>query len=233
MYTWWIWLIVAIAAFVAGVIHLAICDERYGSDSPWWAWLIGIGLLLVVIGSAIMVIVSGVHSYNDSMHRRQTQERAIAKRGWGRAEQAGLLGQIPVAQIQPPASGATGSINQDAFFYLLGGSASSSGSLSSQNYVQFWWKSVDGDVIPSQLPLDLFKIRIDNSVKSPTVQFVWRHSGRGNTFSSFKANGSTRYSNYIQENNISLVIVRMNQADFDKGVFMRTTGVGPAVTPKQ
>ena len=230
MYTWWIWLIIAIVSFVAGAVLLTISEDRYHDDHPWWAWLIGILLAIVVCAGFVMMVASWVHDYNITQHKQQALERARVKRNWGRAEQAGLLNQIPVVQIQPPTGGATGSIDQEAFFFLLGGSATSSGSFTSQNFVQFWWRSVDGDVIPSQLPLDLFKIRVDNSVESPTVQFTWRHR---DVFHGFKANGSTRYSKYVRERNISLVVVRMNQADFDKGVFMRTTGVGTITTPEQ
>lgn len=75
-----------------------------------------------------------------------------------------LVGEHQLHKLGVPKEDVVG-----GYFIFLGGSDEDSGSVT----VKFQWLMNDGVYAVSSLPLEKFRIKIDNSIAEPTIKFRW------------------------------------------------------------
>lgn len=158
--------------------------------------VIGLVVISVVVGIAILAFtLAGCES------------RAV------QLERIGLLGEHELYRQPEKTTLATGR------WYFLG-----SGSLESGPALTFYWKSSSG-ITPTTLSLSMFRIVIDDSKETPTVEFVFGRYWLNLAVMPFTESEKTNLNVWLSERNITderflAVIVRISTSDLEKEPFL-------------
>ncbi len=164
------------------------------------------GSLVIVLIVLVLVVIGKVVEYDANNETR--------------AVQIGKLGLVGEHQLKRKPTGATVILGFGSF--LL---ASGSAQLTSQPAITFYWGRVESEIIPTTLPLSMFRILIDESKNVPTVEFVfdqrWLNSRREAYSESEKTNLNWWLDpEMIRDGLLKVVIVRISSGDLEKEKFL-------------
>jgi hypothetical protein len=149
--------------------------------SKRWIWII---VTIVVAALAVVCILS---VQNEQKHPKKSQTEAL------------LGGEH---QLRKMVERTETNSSTSASFFLIVGSLDSQ--VSTSVNLKFSWEMNDGTYAISSLPMEKFRIKIDESATTPTIKFRWRPF----------VNGGTPQVQDLMDNNVLYALLTVRESDW-------------------
>lgn len=135
----------------------------------------------------------------------------------------GLFGEHQILRIESFGT-VRGSVS-GSFFLGIG---SVSGNIGSEYKLQFWWTPVSGEIIATSLPYSAFLFVIDDTKKTPTVEFIfsprWLNRQAGTQYTiARREETKMNLNNFILSSKLMVVKVKISQATLEQEVYLPKT----------
>lgn len=129
---------------------------------------------------------------------------------------SGLFGEHPLSRIE--SFGAVKGSVSGSFFLGIG---SVDGSLGSEFQIQFYWSPKPGEIIATTLPYSKFRFIIDETKKTPTVEFVFTDSWlNSDGVEDYIEKQYPNLNDLVLSEKMELARVRMSSAVLEKEVYL-------------
>jgi len=175
------------------------------------------GLFILICILICMIVFEGVYLLalegeiaEEQKKRKERMERRRVVEGINTQ----LFGEYPLIKKMYKSQGLSGSISGSYFLFF----GSTTGKLSTEPILTFFWKSKENQVLATTLPLSKFQFIIDDSKKTPTVEFKFNKRMRQIIYDYYIRHRSEPVNLNEWKKGIFLAIVKISSSDFKKEV---------------